>query len=91
MESIRQKIRDYLQNNRDTIVNECMELIRILSVRDTAAPDAPFGKACADVLTYTKAMFSSYGFPSEIDAEGGYLLSSYGDGEHSIGLFAKKY
>lgn len=88
MEFIRQKIRDYLQNNRDTIINECMELIRIPSVRDTAAPDAPFGKPCADVLEHTKAIFASYGFPSEIDTEGGYLLSSYGDGERSIGLFA---
>ena len=88
MEHIRQQIRDYLQKNREAIVNECMALIRIPSVRDEAAQHAPYGKACADVLDHTQALFSSYGFSSEISTEGGYLLSSHGQGDHSIGLFA---
>lgn len=88
MEHFRRQIQAYLQENRDAIVSECMELIRIPSVRDEALPGAPWGKACADVLEHTKTVFSSYGFSSEIDPEGGYLLSSYGEGNHSIGLFA---
>ncbi len=88
MEHFRRKIQAYLQENRDAIVGECMDLIRIPSVRDEALPNAPYGKACADVLLHTKSVFSYYGFSSEIDHEGGYLLSSYGEGDRSIGLFA---
>ena len=49
---------------------------------------APFGRACAEVLEYVKSCWQNNGFDTELHQDGGYLLSYYGEGEKSIGLFS---
>ncbi|MBQ8309499.1 MAG: Sapep family Mn(2+)-dependent dipeptidase [Clostridia bacterium] len=40
------------------------------------------------MLEFTQNLYESNGFDTELDAEGGYLLSYYGEGKKSLGLFA---
>lgn len=88
MLSYKERIHNYIVRNKDEIVNILKELVKIPSVRGEASPDAPFGKACAEVLEYTQMLYQENGFETELDKEGGYLLSYYGNGAKSLGLFA---
>ena len=81
-------IRKYLTEHREEIVKTLMELIKISSVRGDAAESSPFGEACAAALKYTKSLYEKSGFDCELDGDGGYLLSYYGDGNRTLGLFA---
>lgn len=83
-----EKIHNYVVKHRDEILKTLKELVKIPSVRGSAEPEAPFGKACADVLEYTEKLYRENGFETEYDREGGYLLSNYGNGTKSLGLFA---
>lgn len=84
----RKIIHDYILNNRSEIIGTLKELVRIPSVRGETAPDAPFGKDCAEVLEYTERLYQKNGFETEPDKDGGYLLSYFGEGQKSLGLFA---
>ena len=88
MLNYKEQIHNYIISNRNDIVSNLKELVRIPSVRGEAEPDAPFGRACADVLEYTEKLFRENGFKTELDKNGGYLLSYYGSGTKSLGLFA---
>ncbi len=88
MLSYSKEIHDYIIQNREEIVSNLKELIKIPSVRGKSEPNAPFGKACAEVLEYTQKLYQENGFQTKLDSEGGYLLSHYGDGQKSLGLFA---
>ena len=83
-----QKIHNYLQTHKQEIVETLKELIRIPSVRGEGEKNAPFGKACANVLDLTEGLYKNNGFVTELDRESGYLLSYYGEGDRSLGLFA---
>ena len=84
----KKQIHDYILKNKVEIVEVFKEIVRIPSVRGEITPGAPFGKACADVLEYTEKLYRENGFETEYDREGGYLLSNYGNGTKSLGLFA---
>ena len=84
----KQQIRDYLAAHRGEIIALMKELVRIPSVRGEAAPGAPFGQACRDVLDFVKDLAEAEGLQAALDAEGGYLLAEYGEGTRSLGLFA---
>lgn len=84
----RDKIHNYVQEHKSEIVNTLKELVKIPSVRGTAEEHAPFGRECARVLKYTQDLYSNNGFETELDEDGGYLLSYCGEGGKSIGLFA---
>ena len=85
---MQEKIHDYIHQHKDEIVNILKELIRIPSVRSEAEENAPFGAECARVLEFTKNLYEDNGFDTELDREGGYLLSYYGEGKKSLGIFA---
>ena len=84
----KQEIHEYINAHKDEITKTLKEIIKIPSIRGEAEVGAPFGKACADVLEHIKRLYEKNGFESELDAEGGYLLSYFGEGEVSLGLFA---
>ena len=88
MFSYKNEIREYIDSHKSEIVEILKELIRIPSVRGEADEGAPFGKDCARALEYTNALYKENGFECELDAEGGYLLSCFGEGEKSLGIFA---
>ena len=86
--NFKQQINDYIQSHKKEIVDTLNELIKIPSVRGNAEENAPFGKECARALDFTKTLYERNGFETELDREGGYLLSYYGEGKKSLGLFA---
>ncbi|MGM9626033.1 MAG: Sapep family Mn(2+)-dependent dipeptidase [Eubacteriales bacterium] len=88
MEEIGKQMHQYLLQRCGSILSELEELIRIPSVRGAAEDGAPFGRACADVLEHIRDLYRSYGFTADLDSDGGYLLSYYGDGPKTLGLFA---
>ena len=84
----KQEIHEYIESHKDEITEILKEIIKIPSVRGEAELGAPFGKACADALEHIKGLYEKNGFETELDTDGGYLLSYYGKGEKSLGLFA---
>ena len=82
------QIHNYVQNHKDEIIETLKELVKIPSVRGEAEENAPFGKECAKVLEFTENLYKENGFKTELDQEGGYLLSYYGEGDKSLGIFA---
>lgn len=85
---IQNQIHEYLQQNKKEIVDTLKALIKIPSVSGEPFHQMPFGKACDEVLRYTESLYSQNGFETELDQDGGYLLSYYGSGKRSLGLFA---
>lgn len=83
-----EKIHDYVVKHREEILQVLKELVKLPSVRRKAENNAPFGKECARALEYTENLYAENGFETELDKQGGYLLSYYGSGEKSIGIFA---
>lgn len=81
-------IKEYLEQNRENIINDFMDILKIPSVKGVAEDGAPFGRECANALLKAKCFYNKNGFETEYDEEGGYLLSYYGEGEKSIGIFA---
>ncbi len=82
------KIKNWLDEHRESILKEWVELCRIPSVRGSAEPGAPFGKACAEALAASARLFESYGFVTRLEKESGYAISAYGEGEKTIALVA---
>lgn len=81
-------VRAYLAAHRRDMADALAALVRIPSVKAAPLPGAPFGRACADALLYTQALYEKEGFATQLDADGGYLLAGFGDGAASLGLFA---
>ena len=83
-----EQIHDYIQEHKEEIVDTLKDLIKIPSVRGEAEENAPFGKECARVLEFTQKLYESNGFDTELNTDSGYLLSYYGEGKKSLGIFA---
>ena len=88
MNKYKELIHEYIQVHKNDIVSELKELIKIQSVRGESEDGAPFGKNCAEVLEKVKKLYEKEGFGTELNHNGGYLLSYYGKGETSLGIFA---
>ena len=82
------EIHEYIQAHRNEIVNGLLELVKLPSKNGNAEKKAPFGRICANILKAIQGLYEGNGFDTEIEEDGGYLLSSYGNGDKSIGLFA---
>ena len=85
---IKQKIHNYVELHRAEIIENLIKLIKIPSVRGDGAPNAPFGMECARVLEFAEELYKKNGFETELSCDGGYLLSYFGEGEKSLGIFA---
>lgn len=83
-----EQIHEYIQSHRDEMIDQLKKLVAFPSVQKNVSAEYPYGKECHEVLDYTKTLYEQHGFATEIDHEGGYLLSYYGEGDSSIGLFA---
>lgn len=83
-----EKIHSYVVEHKEEIINTLKELIKIPSVRGSSEPYAPFGKECAKALEYTEKLYSENGFETELNRKDGYLLSFFGNGTETLGLFA---
>ena len=83
-----QKIHDYIQSHRQELVEIWKELVRIPSVQAPAQPGMPFGPESARVLRKAEEIYKRFGFETQPDPEGRYLLSFFGSGTKTIGMFA---
>ncbi len=83
-----EEIRQYLYNRKGEIIESLLRLAEIPSFREEAIPGAPFGFACRTVLEETQALHARYGFTDSMLSDDGYLLTTVGEGEHTVGLFA---
>ena len=81
------KISQWIDKNKDRIIEKWIELCKIPSIKSEAEAGAPFGKNCADALRYSAELFDSEGIKSTLYTDSGYALASYGAGEKKIGLF----
>lgn len=84
----KEEIHNYVQEHTREIIDTLKELVRIPSVRGAAEKHAPFGKECARMLEHIRDLYDKNGFKTELNRDGGYLLSYFGKGEKSLGLFA---
>lgn len=82
-----EKIKNWIEENRERMVEMWMDLIRIPSVRSDPAPGAPFGIPCAQALKKATEYGEQMGFSTRLEEERGYSLISYGKGEKTIGIF----
>ena len=82
------KMAAWLEQNREKILQMWMELIRIPSVHSAAEPKAPFGPNCARALKASCEYLQSLDIPVTHNEDDGYAFADYGDGSHTIGLFA---
>lgn len=81
-----EKITAWLDEHRDWCIAQLMELVRIPSVRGEAAPGAPFGAECQRALEASARLFERMGFPTRMEAERGYAISAWGEGDKTIAL-----
>ena len=81
------KIQNWIRENREKMVQMWLDLVRIPSVQGEAAPGAPYGVPCAQALKKATDYAAEMGFETRLEADRGYSLSCYGEGEKTIGLF----
>ena len=77
----------WIDTNKDRILSNWMDLIRIPSVRGEAEPKAPYGIECARAVKAGASLFEEAGFPTRLNEDGGYALATYGEGNTTIGIF----
>lgn len=81
-------ITEWIDNNREDIIEKWMELIKVPSIKSDKEPCAPFGKNCALALEKASDYFSSYGINSKVYTDDGYAIASLNNNEKTIGLFS---
>jgi succinyl-diaminopimelate desuccinylase len=81
------QIRNWIDNNRQKMIDMWLDLIRIPSVKSEPAPGAPYGIACAQALSKATEYANELGFTTRLEAERGYSLAFMGEGEKTIGIF----
>ena len=82
-----EKICAWLDANRDRIVQEWMDLVRIPSVKGEAQPDAPFGVDCARAVHAAADNFARRGIDVRIGKNNCYGIAHIGSGEKCISIF----
>ncbi len=83
------KIDTYIAENKERILKDLLDLIRIPSVQGEPKQGMPFGEACGKMLEETTALYERHGFNGRIDPDGYYAVSFYGEeGAKTIGLFS---
>jgi succinyl-diaminopimelate desuccinylase len=85
---IDQQITDWIANNKERIIEKWIKLCEIPSIKSEGKPGAPFGENCAEALKYAASLFESENIKSELFADSGYALATYGDADKTIGLFS---
>lgn len=75
---ISDKIHRYILNNKEKILKDYIDLLKIPSISDT--------QGAIDVLHFVKGLYTKNGFEPELYDN--YLLAHYKKGEKSIGLFS---
>jgi len=80
------RIKSWIAENRENVIEAWMELVRVPSVRGECQPGAPFGAECARAMETAVSRFRDAGFEARA-VEGTYGVCDYGTAEKTIGLF----
>lgn len=80
------KIEKYILSNKDRITADLFKLCRIPSCSGSPEDGAPFGVEPANALKAAKDLYDATEAKSTLYPA--YLLSEYGDGEKTIGIFS---
>ena len=81
-----ERIKVWIENNREKVIDIWMDLARIPSVRGESKPGAPFGEECARAMETAVSYFREAGFEGRA-VNGTYGVCDYGSAEKTIGLF----
>ena len=87
-QSYNKALEKWLTDNKESILNDWIELAKIPSIKAEPIDAAPFGAECKNALTRAASYFEREGFSSIISDGNTYALCSYGKGEKKIGLFS---
>ena len=83
------KIENYIEEHKDEILSDLLDIVRIPSVRSEAKEGMPFGEDCHKMLLATKALFEKNGFESKMGKGNEYEISYYGNkNAKEIGIFS---
>ena len=88
MNAYKEMIHDYIISHKDEILTDLKEFIKIPSVRGETEGEYPYGKNCAETLEFAKRLYEMDGFETELNQKGGYLLSYFGEGDKTLGIFS---
>ncbi len=80
-------ITEYLQDNRENIVNDLKALVRIPSISQSGRDGLPFGKKVDDVLNAAAALFNESGIPMQVKHDLGYAVAVCDGKGDGIGVF----
>lgn len=80
------KAEEYIFSHKDDIINDLFTLCRIPSVQGEPEPDAPFGAEPKNALIAAEKLFSEAGCTTALHPA--YLVSGFGNGEKTIGIFS---
>ena len=81
-------IKEWIEKNKDEILEKWMKISTIPSIKGEPEADAPFGKACAEALKACSDMFGEYGFETGLYSGNKYALASLGNSDKTIGIFS---
>ena len=82
-----EQIQAWIEENKQRMIDMWLDLVRSPSVKGEPAPGAPFGVACAQALKKATEYGAQMGFQTRLEADRGYSLITYGEGEKTIGVF----
>ncbi len=82
------EIKNWIEKNKNRIIENWIELARIPSIKSEARENAPFGENCAKALEFAAGLFKGEGISCALDKEGGYAVASFGSGDKTIGIFS---
>ncbi len=87
MEKWYQKVSDFIDNNKNEIIEELKTLVRIPSISQSGKDNFPFGKEVDEALSAAAELYNKNGVPMQVKHKSGYALSVL-DGEgDGIGIF----
>lgn len=87
MEKWYQKAADFIDNNKNEIIEELKALVRIPSISQSGKDNFPFGKEVDKALSAAAELYNKNGVPMQVNHKSGYALSVL-DGEgDGIGIF----
>ncbi|MBE6694729.1 MAG: M20 family metallopeptidase [Ruminococcaceae bacterium] len=76
----------WIEENKESVISDWMELCRIPSVVSDPVGDAPFGLPAKEALCFVDGLYKKYGLNSR-NEDNYYLISEYGSGDKRIGVF----
>ncbi len=76
----------WIEENKESVITDWMELCRIPSIVSDPVGDAPFGLPAKEALCFVDGLYKKYDLKSR-NEDNYYLIAEYGEGDKRIGVF----